>query len=417
MFKDFIRKNRTGIGLAAAVLIVSAALSVSLFAFSAEATEKEQEKNLRFVETSELKYAPYTIRVEVQGFIKPERTLTLSSAVSGQVTETYRDLKSGIEAAEGTLLVRLDDETVANSLALARSGLISSTARLLAVFKSEDSGLYESWQSYLKQLNTTGGRVPVLPGISSEREKLLVSTYGVLEAYYSVRELEESLNHYRITAPFSGYISGDGVPRYSYVSPGQDLLTLTDSRNLEISLPLTREEIILLGDIQTEVIISPAGSDSALQAGAESGADAGRGADTGADAGRGAAAGAATILTGRVERIDRVMDRSSQTIDIHISFENPDLNPLFFPGNYGSVRISGRTLERTLTLPRSLLNPDFTINIYESGRLKKYPVEVLVSRKDSVILAPTLPEGVQIITTRIQKPFEGMELKLAGGAL
>ena len=105
------------------------------------------------------------------------------------------------------------------------------------------------------------------------------------------------------------------------------------------------------------------------------------------------------------------MDRNSQTINIHIAFENPELNPLFLPGNYAEVEIYGQTIPSTLILPRSLVNGDDTINIYEEGRLKKYSVRILAVQGEKVILAPDLPEGIQIITTRIQKTFEGMELK------
>ncbi len=382
MLKDFFRRYRISILLAGSVLLASVAVSVSLYAFSARAGEPEEDKNIRLVETRAVEYTPYTVTVRVQGFIESSRSLTLSAAVSGQVTDTYKDLKSGTEALEGTLLVHLDDEMTGNSLALARSGLISSTAQLLAVFKSEENGIYSRWNSYLKSLNTTSSAVPELPEIASEREKLLVSTYGVLEAYYRVRELEDTLERYRIYAPFSGHISGDGVKQFSYVSTGQTLLTLTDSRNLEISLPLTREEILLLGELQPAVAITPAGTEEDM------------------------------ILPGSVERRDAVMDRGSQTIDLHIAFENPDLNPLFLPGNYAEVEIYGKTLDRALILPRSLLNADRTINAFDSGRLKKYPVQIVGSDGDSIILAPTLPEGTSIITTRIQKPFEGMEVKV-----
>ena len=105
------------------------------------------------------------------------------------------------------------------------------------------------------------------------------------------------------------------------------------------------------------------------------------------------------------------MDRDSQTVNVHIHFENPERNPLFFPGNFVETDLPGQTLEKALSLPRTLVSEDETVNVLEEGKLKKYPVRVLLYDGDTAVLAPTLPEGISLITTRIQSPFEGMALR------
>jgi len=380
MIKNFLIKNKRSIILMTIILLLSGGITAYLVIFSAKPETPGEDKNLRLVETIPLSYEPYTMKVTSRGFIVPSRSLSVASNAGGQVLETYKDLKSGLEVEKGTLLIKLDDKLIQNSLALSKVQLIAATAQLSTALKSEGGSMYEKWQNYLRSINTESTQIPPLPPLSGEREKLLTSTYGVLEAYYHVRELEDTISQYSIYAPFSGYISGDGVALYSYISPGQTLLTLTDTTHLEMSIPLTREELVSLGSIQPNAIIRSAGS--------ESGA-----------------------LQGQVERLDAVMDRNSQTVNLHLRFENPELNPLFLPGNYTEVEIYGHTIPKTLILPRSLVNGDETINVYEEGRLKKYPVRVLSVQGEKVILAPSLPDRIQIITTRIQKSFEGMELK------
>jgi multidrug efflux pump subunit AcrA (membrane-fusion protein) len=381
--KSFIKKNKRSIIMIASVLLLSGGVTAYLIGFSAEVEKPEEEKNLRLVETIPLRYSPHTMKVQGQGFIEPSHSLELASQAGGQVIESYQNLKSGIAVEKGTLLIQLDDELIINRLALSRVELISTTTKLVTAIKSEGGSFYNKWMLYLRSLSTELSLTPRIPDLTSEREKLLVSSYGVLAAYYQVRELEDTHSDYTIYAPFSGHISGDGIEKYSFVSPGQSLLTLSDTTHLEIAIPLTREELIRLDEIESEVLISPSGVDNGF-------------------------------LSGKVERRDAVMDRNSQTINLHIIFENPELNPLFLPGNYAKVEISGKTLARTLLLPRSLINADNTINVYEEGKLKKYKVTILSIQGDKVILKPELPEGIQIITTRIQKPFEGMELKLEG---
>jgi len=380
MIKSFLINNKRSIILIGIILLLSGGVTAYLIGFSAKPDTPEEDRNLRLVDTIPLRYEPHTITVTGQGFIEPSHSLSIASRTNGQVTDSYHELKSGLEVEKGTLLVKLDDKLIRNNLALARVQLISSTAQFASALKSEGGAIYDKWYGYLRSINTETPLIPPLPHLSSEREKLLTSTYGVLGAYYQVRELEDTISHYTIYAPFSGHISGDGVELYSFVSPGQSLLTLTDTTHLEMSIPLTREELIHLDEVQSQAVIKSAGTENG-------------------------------ILQGAVVRRDAVMDRNSQTVNIHVAFENPELNPLFLPGNYAEVEIYGQTIPRTLILPRSLVNGDDTINIYEEGRLKKYSVRVLAIQGEKVILAPDLPEGIQIITTRIQKPFEGMELK------
>ncbi len=376
--RTFFRKHRRNIILVAAVLILSGGITAYLVAFTARPEAPEEKNNARFVETVPLSYSPYRIIITGQGFISPSRSLVIAGRAGGRIVESRNNLKSGSAVKKGELLVRLDDEVIQNSLSLSRVVLIRSTAQLCSALKSEGGTLYDKWNAYLKRLNT--GVTPALPVLESERENLMSGTYGVLEAYYEVRELEDSLEDYRLYAPFAGHIDGDGAQLYSIVSPGEALLTLTDTRVLEISVPLTRDELLQLDTLNSTVIIRPEGRKD-------------------------------VSLTGEIKRKDAVMDRSSQTVDVHVIFENPELNPLFFPGNYAELELPGRTLDKAFRIPRALINGDGTVNVLESGVLKKYPVEILLYDGDIAVLAPTLSEGLELITTRIQKPFEGMALR------
>ena len=232
-------------------------------AFASHPEAPDKTNNVRLVETVSLKYSPCTITVKGQGFITPSRSLVIAGQAGGRVIESCHNLKSGTVVEKGTLLVRLDDEILQNSLSLNRVILIRCTAQLCSALKSEQGALYEKWSAYLKRLNT--GLTPPLPPLDSEREKLLTSTYGVLEAYYEVRDTEENLKDYSLYAPFSGHIEGDGVQLFSIVTPGEPLLTLTDTRELEVSVPLTREELMRLDPLKRDVVIrSTEGNDSCL---------------------------------------------------------------------------------------------------------------------------------------------------------
>jgi membrane fusion protein, multidrug efflux system len=377
-------KNKKSIVLITAIILVSGGATALLIGHSAKVETPEDEKEARLVETDVLRYTPYTLEIEGHGFIQSSRSLEIIAQTSGKVMEAYQDLKSGVAVSKGELLVLLDDELAINDLALARVQLIQATASLLSAIKSEQSGtIYQRWSRYLNALNTESSRIPDLPKVESEREKLLTSTYGVLSAYYGVREQESLLSYHRITAPFDGHLDGDGAALHSFVSAGTPLLTLTDTVHLEISVPLTREEVLMLTDLDKIVTIYPSGSRD-------------------------------FSLSGRLVRQDALMNQNSQTIMVHIRFDNPEGHPLFMPGNYANILISGKTIPQAYALSRALINEDQTVNVYKEGRLELLPVEIAARQKDTVIIAPTLPEGTEIIMTRLQKPFPGMALKKAG---
>ena len=379
--KKFIRKNRTTVILIAGLILFSGGITAFLIGYSADVSKPEEKTDTRLVETDILKYTPYTMIVEGHGFVESSRSLNISARTSGQVIKTGKDLKSGISVSKGDLLIVLDDEIIRNSLSLARVQLIQAVASLLSAIKSEQSGtIYHRWNSYLNDLNAESGQTPELPAVESEREKLLTSTFGVLSALYQVREKENLLSYYRISAPFDGHLEGDGVPLFSFITTGQSLLTLTDTVHLEVAVPLTREDLILLDSGNTEVMVYPGGMKEEKS------------------------------LPGQIVRQDAVMDRSSQTVTVHIRFDNPDLLPLFMPGNYVDIKIRGKTILQSYAIPRSLINADQTVNIFREGKLDHIPIEIQATQGDQFILAPTLPEGTEIILTRLQKPLQGMAL-------
>jgi len=376
------KKYSRSLFLAGTVIIVSGVIAAFLVLKSSTTDPPERETEARMVETRLLEYTPVEVTVRGEGFIRSARTLSATAMTGGNITSTYMGLKSGVEVGKGQLLVVIDDEAARNDLALARVELIRATASMLSAVKG-DGTLYSRWSDFFSLLSTENTPLPPLPEVDSNREKVLAGTFGILSAYYGVREQETLLEYHRVTAPFSGTLDGDGVPLYSAVSPGSPLFTLTDTLNLELTVQLTGEELRMLNPAKRSVRIFQAGS------GDES-------------------------LPGELVRIDNTMQRESQGVNVHIEFRNPESNPSFLPGNYAEVLIPGIRFESAFSLPRTLLNTDGTINTLEEGRLVKYPVEVLTEQADTVILAPTLPEGTELVLSRLQTPLPGMELRRIG---
>ncbi|WP_319414971.1 HlyD family efflux transporter periplasmic adaptor subunit [Marispirochaeta aestuarii] len=377
--KRFLKRHKRPVTTSAAVLLLCAALTVYLVINPGKPHASAEKEEARLVETRRLVYEPVAVIIRGEGFIRSARSLTVTAMTGGKVINTFEGLKSGLEVEAGQELILIDDEEAANNLALARMELIRSTASLLSAVQG-DGTLYSRWSDFFSRLSPEADDLPPLPEVESDREKLLASNFGVLSAYYGVREAAIRLGYHRVTAPFPGVLEGDGVTLYSNISQGAPLFTLTDPLNLELTAALSRDELGMISPDTQEVLVYPGEMRD-------------------------------ISLPGRLVRVDKTMQQESQTVKVHITFRNPDSKPRFFPGNYAEVEIPGISFESAFTLPRALLNPDGTVNTFEEGRLVKYPVEILYTQSETVILAPTLPEGSRIVFTRLQSPLQGMALR------
>ncbi|WP_319477095.1 HlyD family efflux transporter periplasmic adaptor subunit [Marispirochaeta aestuarii] len=377
--KRFFKRHKRPVVTSAAVLLLCGTLTVYLVINPGKPHASAEKEEARLVETRRLVYEPVAVIIRGEGFIRSSRSLTVTAMTGGRVINTYEGLKSGLEVEAGQELVDIDNEEAANNLALAQMELIRSTASLLSAVKG-DGTLYSRWSDFFSLLTPEADDLPPLPAVESDREKLLASNFGVLSAYYGVREAAIQLGYHRVTAPFPGVLEGDGVTLHSNISQGEPLFTLTDPINLELTVALSGEELGMISP-DTQVVRIYPGEIRDIS------------------------------LPGRLVRVDKTMQRESQTVKVHIAFRNPDSKPQFFPGNYAEVEIPGISFESAFTLPRALLNADGTVNTFEDGRLVKYPVEILYTQSETVILAPTLPKGSRIVFTRLQSPLQGMALR------
>ena len=83
----------------------------------------------------------------------------------------------------------------------------------------------------------------------------------------------------------------------------------------------------------------------------------------------------------------------------------------FFPGNYVNVKIHGKRLTNVATVPRNLVDNDGYMYTMEEGKLAKQKVHVITIQGTKAVIRNTIPENTTIVTTILQKPLVGMEIK------
>lgn len=362
------------------VIILMGFLGSYILSNTAQETQKRDVKpQIRVVNTESLTFSDLNLEIVGNGIVESKSVLDVVSEVSGKIDYAKNNLKNGTFVKKGETVIKLDSREIENNLYSLRSDFITALATILPDLKVESPELYDKWFDYFSAVDIHQG-IPDLPEISHLQEKIKLSSRQIFTKYYSAKNQEILLSKYVIKAPYTGFIKSRGVIQNSFVSRGQNLFTIEDVHNLEIAVPLLVDEF---NQIQlnngTNVKISSDNTE--------------------------------TLLNGKLIRRDPVLDRNSQSLRVYVSFTNSTMIPEFLAGNYVNVKIIGKKLRNVASIPRHLVDNENYVYTIENGKLAKEQVEILEIQKGSVIVANNFDKQLEIVTTILQKPLIGMQIK------
>ena len=339
-----------------------------------ESIKRDIKPEVRKVRTIPLEVKDEIVTIKGNGLIKSQRSLQLIAEVRGRITYAKNDLKSGTYVKAGEVICKIDEREAENNLYSMRSEFMRVLSAYLSYAKLDGDAYYSKWYDYFTQCDLHT-EVPDLPETTDSREKIQVSNHKVFTQYYLVKNAEILYSKHHIIAPFNAFLTTDGVLKNSFVSTGQPIATIQDAQHLELSVPLLLEDAHWINfKVFPEVLIQY--SENPL-----------------------------LFVSGTLIRRDTRIERSSQSMNVHISFSNPDLTAGLFPGNYVTVQIAGVTLNKVAKIPRYTLDNQDRLFYIMDGKLARQETSVLAVQGDDVIIKPSLPEGTRIITTILQKPL------------
>ena len=384
----FVANKQTIAKTGSVILIVAIGfLGMTLLSSSDKHSNAADIKpEVRSVNTQPVVFGALTLEIEGSGVIEPQQNLNIISEANGVILFAKNNLKDGTFVQKGELIIDIDSREVENNLYSLRSSFLNSVVSLLPELKIENEQSYKKWYSYFESIDIHKN-IPKLPEVTDSQEKIKLSTRDIYNKYYTVKNQEILLSKYKISAPFSGFIKSAGVIENSYVAKGQQLFSLSDAVNLEISVPLLVEEsnLIDFSTIPSVKIYSD-----------KNGKD---------------------FITGKVLRRETSLDRNSQTLNVYVTFSNNNLNSYFFPGNYVNIKIHGKRLRNVATVPRNLVDNDGYIYTMEEGKLAKEKVDIITIQGSKAIIRNTIPENTTLITTILQRPLIGMEIQSSDKAV
>ncbi|MGB4705211.1 MAG: efflux RND transporter periplasmic adaptor subunit [Candidatus Saccharicenans sp.] len=293
------------------------------------------------VKVTAAKIAELEKRIKCPGEVFTERKVTLKAEVSGTLKNLK--IKEGQQVKAGELLVELDDTPFRLRLEQEEAARLKALSELLLdrLFQQPELGrsaeeiarLKQAEENFLKaeqafkagmisqeQLEKTRRDYElVLIGSGLKREEIIAASKGLTQAEVNVKIARMELEKTRITAPFSGIITGIKVAPGEKIEAGREICTLVDISQLKVEARVLET---LIGKIRV-----------------------GREADVRFTAYPG------KVFKGKVTAVSPLVNPAEKTCSVFISLENPAGE--IKPGMHAEVEIVSEIFPGRLLVPQS----------------------------------------------------------------
>ncbi len=209
----------------------------------------EVQKVVKTVFTETAKNGTVPIVIPTQGNLIAKNRLELFAEVQGVFQYSAHDFKAGQSYRKGETLLRLNASEYYASVQAARSEFYNLVTSLMPDLRLDYPEAFPTWQNYLATIDVNKS-LPALPEISSDKVNYFITGRGVSSSFYNIKNMEQRLGKYGITAPFNGVLTEALVTRGTLVRQGQKLGEFIDTSvyEVELSIGRTYSDLLELGE-------------------------------------------------------------------------------------------------------------------------------------------------------------------------
>ena len=307
------------------------------------------------------------------GNLKAKRRVEYFSEVQGVFRPGSKLFRTGQEYGKGQTLIRIDSDEYYASVQSAKSNLYNLLTSIMPDLRLDYPNIYPKWQQYLNSFDLQNS-TPSLPEINSDKERFFVSGRGILSSYYNVKNLEQRLSKYNITAPFKGVLTDALVTEGTLIRAGQKLGEYINVGiyELEVSVSKTYGDFLKVGK---EVVLSNLNKTKEY--------------------------------LGKVTRVNGRVDQNSQTITVFIEVSGEDLKE----GQYLEANLEAKEEENAIEIDRSLLLENNQIFVVRDSILDIIPVSPVYFTDKRVVLK-NVPNNEVIVSKTLAGAYAGMLVKV-----
>ena len=215
------------------LFITGAIYGAKMIINSKSKTRKAPSKVIKTVFVDTVKNTSIPIIIPANGNLVAKRRVEIYSEVQGIFKPGSKLFKPGEKYQKNEAFISINDTEYYANVQLAKSNLYNSIAAVLADLRLDFPEVFLKWEAYLKSYDLNKP-TPKLPKMVSEKENYFITGRSIVSNYYTVRNLEQRLSKYTISAPFKGILTEALVTEGTLIRSNQKLGEFIDPSVYEI---------------------------------------------------------------------------------------------------------------------------------------------------------------------------------------
>ncbi len=367
-------KRKIILSILGVVLIIASIFGAKAIIDSKEQPTSNVQKTVKTVFVDTIQNSAVNINIPANGNLVAKRRVELYAEVQGVFRYSAKAFKAGQVYQKGQILLRIDAEEYEASVQSAKSDLYNQITAIMPDLRMDYPEVFPKWQDYLNKLDVNSS-IPPLPEPANDKERYFISGRGINAAYYNIKNLEQRLGKYQITAPFTGVLTEALVTEGTLIRNGQKLGEFIDPEVYELQVSVAKQYADLL-EVGENVQLTNNNGTKEYQ--------------------------------GTVSRINAKIDQATQTVSVFIEVEDEGLKE----GMYMQAVLDAREEENAIEIDRSLVSDRNEIFTVQDSVIKTIEVNpVYFSDKKAVIKG--VPDGAVILSRQVSGAYNGMPVKVA----
>jgi len=370
------------------ILAIAFFIAFLLTAFKPQADKKTLQSAPPLAEYIVATSQATSVPVISQGSVKAKTEIKLVAEVSGRITQMAKLKFNGGFFKKGELLLSIDDTDYRLAMSRAKAQLAAAKQQLIKVEIEAGQAKYD-----LQQI----GRDPSKSSAYALRKPQLAEAQASLQAAQADVEIARlQMQRTRVIAPFDGRVISKQVDIGQYVSAGTLLADIYSTQTVSVRLPLSLQQIELLGiklrDNQT--LTEPLKINLFANYGAK----------------KYQWNAVFSHTEGELDARNRLVYLVAEVNEPYAKDEQNINRPPLTPGMFVKAQLFG-VKKNLIKLPRSVLHYNSSVwLIDEQDKLRIVSADVLTKDRKFIYLKSSLQQGDRVVLNAIDFPVNGMLL-------
>lgn len=369
--------RKTILAVIGVVLIVASILGAKKIIDSKNKPKPVREKIVKTVITDTVYNTNVKIVVPANGVLVAKQRVEIYAEVQGIFKTGKKLFKPGQKYHKGEVLIPIDASEYYASVQSAKSELYNSIAAIMPDLRLDFPDVFQKWQDYLSGFDLSK-TTPKLPEMSSDKENYFITGRGIVTSYYNVKNLEQRLSKYNITAPFSGILTEALVTEGSLIRSGQKLGEFINPSvyEMEVALSKTYGTLLKVGE---DVVLNNLDNTE--------------------------------IYKGKVSRINGSIDATTQTITAFIEVKDDALKE----GMYLEAQLDAKEEADAYEMDRNLLLEGNRVFVVKDNVLEVIDVTPVYFSEYKVVIKG-IPDKTVVLKKPVPGAYVGMRVKPANNS-